>query len=370
MTRAPRIAKPKSKAVTLTDDNRLWAVVVARDATHDGRFVYSVATTGVYCRPSCASRLARRENVRFHGSCSMAETEGFRACKRCKPDQISLQNGYASKVTEACRIIETAEVTPSLADLAAAIEMSPFHFHRIFKSVTGLTPKGYALAHLRKRVHENLSSSRSVTDAIYDSGYHSNGRFYANADDMLGMTPTVFRKGGVGEQIQYAIAQCSLGSILVAATEKGVCAILMGDGSDALLRDFQGRFSNAQISAGDSTFDQLVAQVVGLVERPGRYLDLPLDVRGTAFQQQVWAALKKIRPGTTASYSDVAKSIGKPSSVRAVAQACGANPVAVAIPCHRVVRSDGALSGYRWGIDRKRALLDREATSNPSRTKK
>ncbi|PPC86919.1 MAG: bifunctional DNA-binding transcriptional regulator/O6-methylguanine-DNA methyltransferase Ada [Hyphomicrobium sp.] len=370
VTRAPRIAKPKSKDVKLTDVNRLWAAVVARDATHDGRFVYSVATTGVYCRPSCASRLARRENVRFHDSCSMAEAAGFRACQRCKPDQISLQNGYAAKVTQACRIIETAMVMPTLADLAAAIEMSPFHFHRIFKTTTGITPKAYATAHRRKVVRDQLSKGQSVTEAVYDSGFHSSGGFYAQSTDLLGMSPTAFRKCGAGMRMQFALAHCSLGEILVAATGRGICAISMGDDAEALRRDLHHRFSDAQISSGDKSFNKLVAQVVALVERPGGNMDLPLDVRGTAFQQQVWAALKKIRPGTTASYSDVAKSIAQPSSARAVALACGANPVAVAIPCHRVVKSDGALSGYRWGIERKRALLDREATSKPSRTKK
>ena len=369
VTRAQRKKQMKNKAVANTDYDLRWAAVVARDAAHDGRFVYSVATTGVYCRPSCASRLARRENVRFHVTSADAESQGFRACKRCKPDQLSLYSDHAAKVAQACRIIEASEATPSLSDLAASVNMSAFHFHRIFKGATGITPKAYATAHRRTRVRESLANSTSVTNAIYDSGFHSNAGFYANAGDMIGMTPTAYRKRGLGEQIWFAIAPCSLGVILVAITVKGICALFIGDDGDALLRDLQDRFASAQISRADNTFDKLVSKVVGLVERPGHKSDLPLDVRGTAFQQKVWAALQNIRAGSTASYTDIATSIGKPKSVRAVALACGANPVAVAIPCHRVVRSDGALSGYRWGIERKRALLEREATSKSSRKK-
>lgn len=370
MTSAHRNKQTKKKAVARTHDDSRWEAVVARDATHDGRFVYSVATTGVYCRPSCASRLARRENVRFHVTSADAESQGFRACKRCKPDQLSLRSIYTAIVAQACRIIETSEVMPSLSDLAASVKMSPFHFHRIFKEATGITPKDYATAHRSARVRENLSNSKSVTAAIYDSGFHSNAGFYSNTASMIGMTPTAYRRRGAGEEIHFAIARCSLGSILVAATAKGICAIFIGDDGDALQRDLHDRFASARISASDKTFDKLISKVVGLIEQPSRTCDLPLDVRGTAFQQKVWAALQNIRAGSTASYLEIAKSIGKPSSVRAVAMACGANPVAVAIPCHRVIRSDGGLSGYRWGIERKRALLDREAKSKLPRNKK
>lgn len=241
--------------------------------------------------------------------------------------------------------------------------MSPFHFHRIFKSVTGVTPKAYADARRAERVRRALSETGTITEAIYDAGFNSGGRFYEQSDKVLGMTPTRFRAGGQAAQIRFAVGECSLGSILVAATDKGVCAILFGDDPDELLRDLQDRFDKAELIGGDAAFEALVAQVVGFVEQPRLGLDLPLDVRGTAFQQRVWQALAEIPAGETASYADVAAKIGKPTAVRAVAQACAANALAVAIPCHRAVRNDGALSGYRWGVERKRALLDREAAA-------
>jgi AraC family transcriptional regulator, regulatory protein of adaptative response / methylated-DNA-[protein]-cysteine methyltransferase len=238
--------------------------------------------------------------------------------------------------------------------------MSRFHFHRVFKAVTGVTPKVYAAGHRGKRLREELFSGESVTQAIYGAGFNSNGRFYAAAPGLLGMTPTQFRSGGSGNVIRFAVGQCSFGSILVAATSKGVCAIEFGDDPETLVRALQDRFPKAQLLGGDKEFERLVAQVVGFVETPARGLDLPLDIRGTAFQQRVWKAIREIPAGSTASYRDLAKRIGAPKAVRAVAQACGANGIAVAIPCHRVVRTDGAVSGYRWGIERKRALLDRE----------
>ncbi len=360
MTRRQK-KRPEQPAAT-GDDSR-WAAVVTRNSSYDGQFYYSVATTGVYCRPSCPSRLAKRRNVSFHTTCAAAQVAGFRPCKRCKPDQHSLRSQYAVKVTEACRLIETAQDAPKLAHLAAVAGISPFHFHRIFKAIAGVTPKAYAVAHRHKRVRENLSRSTTVTEAIHDSGYNSNGRFYANASEFLGMPATDFRTGGANSNVKFAIAECSLGSILVAATAKGVCAILMGDNPETLLRDLQDRFPKAHLIGADRTFEKLAAKVIGFVERPSDRLDLPLDVRGTAFQYKVWQALRTIPAGSTASYSDIAKRIGKPKAVRAVAQACAGNPVAVAIPCHRVVRTDGALSGYRWGVARKRILLDREAKS-------
>jgi AraC family transcriptional regulator, regulatory protein of adaptative response / methylated-DNA-[protein]-cysteine methyltransferase len=321
-----------------------------------------VRTTGVYCRPSCAARPARPENVAFHLSQDAARAAGFRACKRCKPDQASSAAQRAALVTAACRAIEQAEDAPSLDALANQVGLSPFHFHRMFKSITGLTPRQYAQAHRAGRLREELAKPEgSVTAAIFDAGYNSNSRFYENADAVLGMTPSRYRRGGERSEIRFAVGECSLGSILVARSERGVCAILFGDEPDALARDLQDRFPNANLIGGDAAFEALVAQVVGLVESPRRELDLPLDVRGTAFQQRVWQALREIPVGQTASYADVAQRIGMPKAVRAVAQACGANAIAVAIPCHRVVRNDGALSGYRWGVERKRALLDREA---------
>lgn len=346
----------------LSGDAR-WAAVLARDTGFDAAFVYSVATTGVYCRPSCPSRRANRTNVEFHATPADARRAGFRPCKRCKPDAPSLKAEHAAKVAQACRMIEQAEATLKLDDIAAAVGLSPYHFHRIFKSIAGLTPKVYATAHRNKQLHDKLPRSKSVTEAIYDSGYGSNGQFYGSSSKLLGMTPRKFRSGASGEQIRFALGECVLGTILIAASEKGVCAILLGDDPEALLRDLEGRFPKARLIGGDKSFEATIAKVVGFVDAPQLGLELPIDVRGTAFQHRVWKALSKIPLGQTVSYADIANRIGSPKSVRAVAGACAANPLAIAIPCHRVVRTDGGLSGYRWGIERKRALLKRESNS-------
>jgi AraC family transcriptional regulator of adaptative response/methylated-DNA-[protein]-cysteine methyltransferase len=348
------------RAAATASDPR-WAAVVARSAEADGGFVYSVRTTGVYCRPSCAARMPRPENVRFHPTCEAAEQAGFRPCKRCRPDRASVGEEHAAMVAKACRLIEASPRPPSLERLAGPSGLSAFHFHRVFKAVTGLTPRAYAAAHRGERVRKQLGRTGSVTAAIYDSGYTSNGRFYGEAQQMLGMTPSRYRAGGARAKIRFAVGECSLGSILVARSEQGVCAILLGDDPDALVCDLQDRFPRATLIGGDADFEQVVARVVGLVEAPGLGLELPLDIRGTAFQRRVWQALRAIPPGRTATYSEIAGRIGAPKSVRAVARACAANPLAVAIPCHRVVRTDGGVSGYRWGVERKRALLRREA---------
>lgn len=354
------LVKGYEKTATPVERDPRWARVVARDRSGEGEFFYSVETTGVYCRPSCAARLPNSKNVRFHLTPAEAEAAGFRACKRCKPDQPPLTEQYAATVADACRTIEAADEAPTLAALAKGAGLSTFHFHRIFKGVTGVTPKGYAMAHRTAEVRDRLSRSKTVTEAIYDAGFNSNGRFYEKSGAMLGMKPSEFRAGGANAEIRFAIGECSLGSILVARSPKGVCAILIGDDPDALLRDLQDRFPHAQLIGADAEFEALVAKVVGFVEAPGLGLDLPLDVRGTAFQQRVWQALRDIPPGFTASYADIAQAIGAPKAVRAVARACATNALAVAIPCHRVVRNDGALSGYRWGVERKRALLEKE----------
>ena len=345
-----------------TDDAR-WAAVSRRDRGADGQFYYSVATTGIYCRPACAARLALRENVRFHLTCAAAEQAGFRACKRCRPNGAGLAAERAAAVALTCRLIQSAEDIPSLETLAAAAGMSRFHFHRIFKSITGITPRAYADAHRRQQVRATLRRSNTVTEAIYDAGFNSSGRFYATSAARLGMTPENYRCGGSGASIRFAIGECSLGSILVAATATGICAILLGDDPADLLRELEDSFPKAQLIGADKDFEQWVAQVVALVEVPEIGLALPLDLRGTPFQQRVWQALCGIPAGSTASYSEIAKHIGAPKAVRAVASACASNTIAVAIPCHRVVRIDGALSGYRWGVERKRVLLDREATA-------
>ena len=362
-------SKSEMLAVTTTTDPR-WAAIVARDPEADGTFVYSVRTTGVYCRPSCAARLPRPENVDFHLTAADAERAGFRACKRCKPDQIPLAEQHAAKVAKLCRFIESAEYPPSLDELAKHAGLSPYHLHRVFKAITGLTPRAYATAHRAKRVRQQLAARTStVTDAIYDAGYSSNGRFYEESNEVLGMTPTRYRAGGADTEMRFAIGECSLGSILVAQTDRGVCAIFIGDDPDELVRNLQDHFPHANLIGGDATFEQSIAKVIGFVEAPGLGLDLPLDVRGTAFQQRVWQALREIPAGQTMSYREIADRIGSPKSVRAVGQACSANNLAVAIPCHRVVRNDGGLSGYRWGVERKRALLDREAKALDRETK-
>lgn len=341
-----------------------WTAVLDRDPGAEGAFFYSVATTGVYCRPGCPSRRPRREHVRFHTSRKEAENAGFRACRRCRPDEPPLAERRAEAVAAACRLIETAEETPPLEALAAAAGMSRFHFHRVFKAATGCTPRAFAAARRADRVREALQGEGggTVTDAVYDAGFHSNARFYAASSDILGMTPTAFRRGGAGETIRFAVGECSLGAVLVAATGKGVCAITLGDDPDALVHDLEDRFPRAELVGGDREFEARVARVVGFVEAPARGLDLPLDVRGTTFQQRVWQALREVPAGATAAYGEVAERIGSPGAARAVARACAANPLAVAIPCHRVVRNDGAPGGYRWGAERKRALLDREAS--------
>jgi len=351
---------PPLLAETPSLNEARWTAVAARASGADGAFFYSVRTTGVYCRPSCGARLPRRENVAFHATPAEAEAAGFRPCKRCRPTEAPAGERQAEAIARACRLIEAAETPPSLNALAESAGLSPHHFHRVFKSVTGITPKAYADAERSRRVRDGLAKTDTVTEAIYDAGFNSGGRFYEQSDGVLGMTPTRFRKGGERTTIHFGIAETSLGALLAAATDKGVCAILIGDDPDALARDLQRRFPRAQLIGGDPGFEALLAKAVGLVERPGLGVDLPLDIRGTVFQQRVWQALREIRAGETVSYAELARRIDAPSAVRAVARACAANNIAVAVPCHRVVRNDGGLSGYAWGVERKRALLDRE----------
>lgn len=358
---APRTLQPLAPR---TEDDPRWAAVLARDPAADGRFVYAVRTTGIYCRPSSVSRLPRPENVVFFDNAEQAEAAGYRPSKRASGDQTQLMEHYTVLVQQACRRIAEAEQPLSLNELAAHAGMSPWHFHRVFKAVTGVTPKTWANGHRADKVRTRLADRCSITEAMYDAGFNSNSRFYAATDQLLGMTPSDYRNGGGKDAIHFAIGECSLGSILVAQSVRGICAILLGDDPERLLIDLQDQFHAATLIGDDPDFARVVAQVVGFVEAPGLGLDLPLDLRGTAFQQRVWQALKDIPPGATASYADIAKRIGAPTSFRAVAQACGANHLAVAIPCHRVVRSDGALSGYRWGVERKRRLLERETQAN------
>jgi len=348
----PRFATPAAR----------WEAVCRRDPAADGEFLYAVETTGVYCRPSCAARPARREHVSFHASAADAERAGFRPCKRCRPDLPPRAERDAALVAAACRAIEAADEPPRLAELAAQAGVSPHHFHRTFRRVAGVTPRAYAAAHRQRRVQDGLAAGAGVTDTLYAAGFGSSGRFYAAAPAMLGMTPSAYRQGGQGEAVWHAVGRCSLGYVLVAATERGVCAILLGNDPAALAADLATRFPHARLSEAAPDFADWVAAVVRFVDDPGRAegLGLPLDVRGTAFQRRVWEALQQIPAGETASYGEVAARLGSPRAVRAVAAACAANKLAVAIPCHRVVARDGSLAGYRWGVERKRRLLERE----------
>lgn len=352
------MSKPPIALATL-DDPR-WASVQARDPAADGAFLYAVLTTGVYCRPSCASRPAKPEHVRFYDTEAAARAAGFRPCKRCAPDLPPRAERQAALIAALCRHIEEAEEPPTLDNLAALAELSPAYTQRLFKATTGVTPRAYAAAHRAAKVREALVAGDPVTEALYAAGYSSSGRFYAESTARLGMTPSRFRAGGDAEAIRFALGECALGSILVAATAQGVCAILLGDEPEPLLRDLERRFPRADLLGADDAFEELVARVIALVEEPTQAAALPLDIRGTAFQQRVWAALVEIPPGETRTYLELATAIGAPRAVRAVAQACGANALAVAIPCHRVIRTSGDLAGYRWGVERKRALLDHE----------
>jgi len=354
------IVSVREQQAYVTADER-WQALLTRDANADGAFYTCVHTTGIYCRPTCPARKPKRENVTFVATRADAVRAGFRACKRCKPDELTGHAEHqADIIAKACALIEKSDDRLTLDQLAESAGMSRFHFHRLFKKMTGVTPKSYAGAHRADRVRDQLTQTSTVTEAIYGSGFGSNGRFYATSAKLLGMTPSDFRAGGQGTTIQFAIGDCSLGSILVAATEMGVCSIMMGADPEPLISQLHGRFPNAHILDGGDAFTQTVTDVVNYVEEPSRGLDLPLDIRGTAFQQRVWEALREVPAGMTASYSEIAARIGSPKAVRAVASACARNEIAVAIPCHRIIGQNGSLTGYRWGTERKQTLLERE----------
>ncbi|HEX8307554.1 MAG TPA: bifunctional DNA-binding transcriptional regulator/O6-methylguanine-DNA methyltransferase Ada [Allosphingosinicella sp.] len=335
------------------DEDAAWAAVLRRDRTMDGRFVTGVLTTGIYCRPSCAARHPKRENVRFFADGAEAASAGLRACLRCKPDEASRDR---AAIDAALRLIETAEEPPSLDRLAARAGYSPFHFHRLFKRATGVTPAAYVRGRRARAMTETLAVDGRVTDAIYDSGYSGPGRFYADARDRLGMTPTTWRDGGRGETIRWATCETSLGTMLVAATERGICRLSFDEGEAELKR----RFPKARVEPGGDAMDDLVARTVAAVEAPERPHDLPLDVRGTAFQEAVWRELARIPPGESLSYAALASRAGRPQAVRAAGTACGSNQIAVLIPCHRARRGVGSPGGYAYGLDRKAKLVKRE----------
>jgi len=340
-----------------TNDSR-YAALARRDASQRLAFVVGVTTTGIYCRSGCPARTPRRENLEFFDTVEQARSRGYRACLRCKPDEAAPQ---ADRVARACRIIEAAETPPSLEMLAASVGLSPHHFHRMFKAKTGVTPAAYARQIRDGRAKAALTGGGRVTDVIYDSGFGAPSRFYDSADRRFGMTPTAWKKAGAGERIRVTVAACSLGQVLVAATDKGVSSIELGDDADFMLARFKARFAEAETLAEDGYLQALVKRVVELIDDPkDPGADLPLDVRGTAFQQKVWQALRTIPVGQTWTYGELAAAIGHPGAARAVGAACGANPVCVVVPCHRVVGSSGSLTGYAWGTDRKRELLRRE----------
>jgi len=347
-----------------SDEERLWGAVQRRDKSADGSFVYAVRSTGVYCRPSCSSRPARRENVSFYANPAAAEGAGFRPCKRCRPNE-DADAQAAEAIRRACERIEAAEEEPDLETLACEAGYSPWHFQRLFKAQVGLSPKRYAMARRKARLRKALPDASSITDAIYAAGFGASSRAYEDKG-ALGMTPSAYRNGGEGETIRYTSADSSLGPVLVAATERGVCMIEFGD-ADELVPVLTQRFPKARITRANGDLAALVERVVQLIDAPSGGCDLPLDIRGTAFQERVWKALTLIPAGQTVSYAELAERIGQPTAARAVARACATNGIAVAVPCHRVVRGSGDLSGYKWGVDRKQALLERESAGAAKR---
>jgi AraC family transcriptional regulator, regulatory protein of adaptative response / methylated-DNA-[protein]-cysteine methyltransferase len=337
-----------------------WSAVENRDAGADGNFFYGVRTTGVYCRPGCASRRPLRTNTVFFETTAAAEAAGFRACKRCRPADGSAASRHVAAIEKACALLRTSETMPSLAELAGAACISRFHFHRLFKQITGVTPREYARSHRFGRLGEKLDAGEPITASIYASGFGSSSRAYEAAPAGLGMTPGTRRRGGSGETIRFVTVATPLSWALVAATERGICMTALGDDRDRLATALQQRFPMAELIAEDAGLKEWADRIVRFITAPEQNLDLPLDIRGTAFQARVWRALQKIPLGKTASYAEIAATLGQPKAVRAVAQACAANKLALIVPCHRVIRSDGELGGYRWGLERKRALLERE----------
>ncbi|HET6284391.1 MAG TPA: bifunctional DNA-binding transcriptional regulator/O6-methylguanine-DNA methyltransferase Ada [Polyangia bacterium] len=362
----PAAAPPNLEFST---DIARYQALLTRDARAEGRFFYAVATTGVYCRPTCTARLPRPENVAFYRTLQEVEAAGFRPCKRCLPRELPHARRLAEVVEAARALLESSEAPPRLAALAARVGLSAHYLHRLFKKQVGMTPREYAAARRFARVGTELRGGSDVTAAIYAAGYSSSSRFYERDSGALGMLPAEVRRGGRGVELRATVGSCSLGRLLVAATARGVSAIAFGDSDAVLLDDLRRRFPHAVIRSSDAALDALATQVVQMVDGAGMPADLPLDLIGTAFQQKVWRALRDIPRGATSSYADIARAIGAPRAVRAVGTACGKNPVAVAVPCHRVVRQDGALGGYRWGLPRKEALLARERSGPPARSR-
>ena len=349
----------KTSKLFSTEESR-WAAVVDRDRSADGCFYYAVQTTGVFCRPGCSSRLPKRRNVAFFSTPAEAESAGYRSCKRCRPKVVSANERTEKLIVASCRAIEQSEKPISLTDLAAAAGLSTYHFQRLFKKIVGLTPKQYGSTHRAKRFRGLLRSSLSVTDALYSAGYGSSSRLYEKTKEDLAMQPKAYKNGAKGIKIQYDFARCFLGWVLVAATERGICAVELGDDPATLSVQLRDHFPKADLEKAGSGFASLIQAVISFIQEPKSSSNLPLDIQGTAFQQKVWSALGKIKPGCTANYAEIAEVIGNPNAVRAVASACGSNKLAVLIPCHRVIYKDGRTGNYRWGVERKQLLLAHE----------
>jgi len=342
-----------------TEDSR-WQALAARDRSADGAFLYGVRTTGIYCRPGCASRRPNRANVEFFDTAAEAERAGYRPCRRCRPDAVAPRQARAELLERACRRLEAAETAPTLAELAAEAGLSPWHFQRRFKAAVGLTPRQYFASARSRRFRECLRDAPSVTEAIHDAGFGSSSRAYETAREELAMTPSAYRNGAAGEWLHCGAAPCALGWVAVAASGRGICAIELADDAEGARAGLGAAFPNARFAPGGADFDDLLGRVVAGIDSPAQAPDLPLDIRGTVFRRRVWQALREIPPGQTVTYAELAARIGRPNAARAVAGACAANRLAVAVPCHRVIRADGGLGGYRWGLERKQRLLERE----------
>ena len=341
----------------MLDFDQCWAAIERRDPAADGKFLYGVRTTGVYCRPGCASRLPLRKNTVFFEAAADAEMAGLRPCKRCRPTDGSTASRHVAAVERACALIRAGATMPTLAELADAAAISRFHFHRVFRQITGATPRDYARTHRLGRLGDKLDAGEPIATAIYAAGFGSSSRAYEAAPTGLGMTPAARQRAGRGQTIRYVTVATSLGWALVAASTRGICMTALGDDRDRLAAMVRQRFAAATIIAEDAGLADWAERIVRFIAAPGQVPDLPLDIQGTAFQARVWRALQKIPAGATASYREIAAAIGQPKAVRAVAQACATNRLALLVPCHRVIRSDGELGGYRWGLERKRALL-------------
>ena len=350
--------------MTLANDRQeqFWNAVLRRDSRFDGQFVFAVSSTGIFCRPSCPARRPRRDRVSFFSLPEAARQSGFRACKRCHPEKLTASDPQVELVRRACRLIEDSlEETMDLETLGNRLGLSSFHLQRTFKNIMGVTPREFSEACRTNRFKNAVRSGKSVTTAMYDAGYGSSSRLYERADAELGMTPATYSRGGAAAQIDYAITKSPLGYLLVAATSKGLCSVTLGDNVSDLEANLRKEYAAAEIHNDDKTLTKIVKQIVAHLEGKQPHLSLPLDIRATAFQRQVWQALQQIPYGTTLSYGEVAAAIGRPTAVRAVARACATNPVALVIPCHRVIREDKSLGGYRWGLERKKQLLKRES---------